>query len=168
MISKKKRILILDKERIAFKLRRMAYEIWEHNSNEDEIILVGVEHGGKIVADNLIEILAEICPIRARAISVSINKKKPLNHALDFDENLNGRTVVLVDDVINSGKTIMYSLHAILSYDLKKVLVAALVDRKHKSFPIASDIVGHTIATTLQEHIEVETRGNVINAVYLE
>ena len=62
----------------------------------------------------------------------------------------------------------MYSLHAILSYDLKKVMIAVLVDRKHKSFPVASDIVGHTIATTLQEHIEVVTKGSVITAVYLE
>ena len=62
----------------------------------------------------------------------------------------------------------MYSLNAILSFDLKKLMVAVLVDRKHKSFPIASDIVGHTIATTLQDHIEVETEGDEIVAVYLE
>ena len=87
---------------------------------------------------------------------------------LDIRENLSGHSVILVDDVVNSGKTIMYSLHSILSYDLKKLMVAVLVDRKHKSFPIASDIVGHSIATTLQDHIEVETEGNEIKAVYLE
>jgi len=62
----------------------------------------------------------------------------------------------------------MYSLNALLSFDLKKLMVAVLVDRKHKSFPIASDIIGHTVATTIQDHIEVETKGNVITAVYLE
>ena len=146
----------------------MAYEIWEHNSDEKELVLIGIEKGGKVLADNLTEILREISPLELVCISVNINKKNPLNHALDFEENLSGRAVVLVDDVANSGKTIMYSLHAILSYDLKKVMVAVLVDRKHKSFPISSDIVGHTVATTLQNHIEVETVDNDIVAVYLD
>ena len=165
---KKKQVLILDKERISYKLRRMAYEIWEQNSDEQEIILIGVEKGGKILADNLSVLLKEISPLKVKATSVNINKKKPLNHALDFELNLSGKTVVLCDDVVNSGKTIMYSLNAILSFDLKKAMVAVLVDRKHKSFPVASDIVGHTIATTLQDHIEVETKGKEIIAVYLE
>ena len=164
----KERVLVLDKARIGYKLRRMAYEIWERNSDEHEITLVGIEHGGRILADNLTAILKEISPLIVNTVSVSINKKNPLNHVLDFDENLNGKSVVLVDDVINSGKTMIYSLQALLTYNLKKLIVAVLVDRKHKSFPIASDIVGHTIATTLQDHIEVETDGEVITAVYLE
>jgi len=164
----KERILVLDKERIAYKLRRMAYEIWEKNCDEKELILIGIEKGGRILADNLATILKEISPLVVNTVSISINKKNPLNHALDFDENLSGKAVVLIDDVINSGKTIIYSFLAILSYDLKKLMVAVLVDRKHKSFPISSDIVGHTIATTLQDHIEVETRDNEILAVYLE
>jgi len=165
---KKKRVLVLDKERIAYKLRRMAYEIWERNSDEQEIILVGIERGGKILADNLSAMVKEISPLKVITVPLKINKKKPLNNAAEFAVNLSGRTVILVDDVVNSGKTIMYSLNSILSYDLKKLMVAVLVDRKHKSFPIASDIVGHTIATTLQDHIEVETEGDEIVAVYLE
>jgi pyrimidine operon attenuation protein / uracil phosphoribosyltransferase len=165
---KKKRVLILDRERISYKLRRMAFEVWEHNSDEKEIVLLGIEGGGKILADNLAAILKEISPLVITVLSVNINKKKPLNNVIDIRENLHGRTVILVDDVVNSGKTIMYSLHAILSFDLKKLMVAVLVDRKHKSFPIASDIVGHSVATTLQDHIEVETEGKKIVAVYLE
>ena len=168
MTTGKKRVLILDKERISYKLRRMAYEIWERNSDEQEITLIGIEPKGKILAGNIAAILKEICKLKVQTISININKKKPLNHAIDFEENLDGKSVILVDDVVNSGKTIMYSLHAILSYDLKKVMVAVLVDRQHKSFPIASDIVGHSLATTLQDHIEVETSGNEIMAVYLE
>ncbi len=168
MTARKKRVLILDKEAISNKLRRMAYEIWERNSDEKEITIIGIEQGGKIVANNLAAMLNEICKIKVHSMSININKKKPLNHALDFEQNLNGKSVILVDDVVNSGKTIMYSLHAILSYDLRKVMVAVLVDRKHKSFPIASDIVGHSLATTLQDHIEVETNGNEILAAYLE
>ena len=165
---KKKRVLILDKERIAHKLRRMAYEIWERNSDEKEITFVGVENGGKVLAENLSAIVKDISPLKVNVLSVSINKKKPLNHALDFETDLNGLCVILVDDVANSGKTITYSLQALLSYDLKKLMVAVLVDRQHKSFPVASDIIGLSIATTLQEHIEVEIKGREINAVYLE
>jgi len=165
---KKKKVEILDAERIAHKLRRMAYEIWERNSDEKELTLVGIESGGKVIADNLAALLTEISPLKVQVIAVTINKKKPLNHALDFDDNLTGRSIVLVDDVANSGKTITYSLHALLSYDLKKVMVAVLVDRKHKSFPIASDIVGLSVATTLQEHIEVEIEKGKVKSVYLQ
>ncbi len=165
---KKKKVVVLDKEAIAHKLRRMAYEIWEHNSDEQEITLIGIENGGKAVAESLGTLLKEISPLQVNVLSVSINKKNPLNHALAFEDNLTNKSIVLVDDVANSGKTITYSLHAILSYDLKRVMVAVLVDRKHKSFPIASDIVGLSIATTLQEHIEVEIKDGVISSVFLQ
>jgi len=164
---KKKRVLILDKERISHKLCRMAYEIWEHNSGEKEITLIGIKNGGKILADNLSKTIKEISPLKVRTIAISVNKKKPLG-ALEIDEDLTGRSVILVDDVVNSGKTIMYSMRAILQYDLKKLMVAVMVDRKHKSFPVYSDIVGHTVSTTIQDHIEMETEGNEITAVYLE
>ena len=146
----------------------MAYEIWEHNSSEQEIVLIGIKNGGKILADNLSAIIKEISPLQVHTIAFSINKKKLLNNIPEIKEDLTGRSVILVDDVVNSGKTIMYSMQALLAYDLKKLMVAVLVDRKHKSFPIYSDIVGHSVATTLQDHIEVETEGQEITAVYLE
>lgn len=164
----KKRILILDKQRIAFKLRRMAYEIWERNSEEKELVIIGIEKAGSIVAENLIDILKEISPLKIHSMSMQVNKKAPLDFVFHSDIDLSGKTVLLVDDVANSGKTLMYCLNGILAYDLKRVMVAVLVDRKHKSFPIATDIVGHSIATTLQDHIEVETSGKKVKAVYLE
>ena len=164
----KERILILNKERIGYKMQRMAYEIWEHNSHETAVTLVGIESGGRILAENLGRILASISPLKVEIVPLRINKKKPINDAIDFKTILNGRSVVLVDDVINSGKTVIYSLQALLCYDMKKLMVAVLVDRKHKSFPIASDIVGHSVSTTLMDHIEVETNGNEIEAVYLK
>src|SRR4051812_22200678 len=117
---KKKKIPILDQARIADKLRRMAYEIWERNSDEKEIVMIGIKEGGSILAENLSDLLREISPLKIINVSVEINKKRPLDFAVDFADNLSGRTVVLVDDVANSGKTLMYCLHGILSYDLKK------------------------------------------------
>jgi pyrimidine operon attenuation protein/uracil phosphoribosyltransferase len=165
---KEKRILLLDKQRIAFKMRRMAFEIWERNCDEKEIVVIGIDGSGKVVADNLVEILREISPLKIKTITLTINKKSPLDYAYEGTENLTGKAVVLVDDVANSGKTLMYSLNCLLAYNLKKVMVAVLVDRKHKSFPIAADIVGHTVATTIQDHIDVETSGKKVKAVYLE
>jgi pyrimidine operon attenuation protein / uracil phosphoribosyltransferase len=165
---KKKKVLLLDQERIGYKLRRMAYEIWERNSDEQEITMIGIAGSGKVVADSLVKLLEEISPLKINSITVNINKKRPLDFVFDFDDNLSGKTIVLVDDVANSGKTLLYCLQGFLSYDLKKVMVAVLVDRKHKSFPIATDIVGHSVATTIQDHIEVETEGKKILGVYLE
>ena len=165
---KEKRILLLDKQRIAFKMRRMAFEMWERNCDEKEVVVIGIAGSGKVVADNLVEILREISPLKIKTITLTINKKSPLDFAYEGTENLTGKTVILVDDVANSGKTLMYSLNCLLAYNLKKVMVAVLVDRKHKSFPIATDIVGHTVATTIQDHIDVETSGKKVKAVYLE
>ena len=164
----KERILVLNKERIAIKLRRMAFEIWEKNSIEQEITLLGIETAGSILADKLTEILREISPLNISTASIKINKINPLHLEEGLTVDLNGKSVIIVDDVINSGKTIMYALQFILPFNLKKLLVAVLVDRSHKSFPVSADIVGLTISTTLQEHITVETAGKDITAVYLQ
>jgi pyrimidine operon attenuation protein/uracil phosphoribosyltransferase len=164
----KERILILDKERIGFKLQRMAYQVWEHNSKADAVTLIGVEGSGLAVAQSLAKRIREISPLKVEVLSLKLNKKKPLSKEIKVSEDITGRSVVLVDDVANSGKTLLYALRPLLDYELKSIQVAVLVDRKHKSFPISPDIVGHTIATTLQEHIEVETEGENIEAAYLQ
>ncbi len=164
----KEKVLILDKERINWKMQRMAYQIWENFSNEQEVILLGIEGSGAAVARSLARRLGEISPLNVETISIKMNKKEPLAEEVTIPVDLSDKAVVLVDDVANSGKTLLYALRPILNYKLKKVLITVLVDRKHKSFPITPDIVGHTVATTLQEHIEVETDGEYITAAYLQ
>ena len=164
----KQRILILDKERIDHKLQRMAYQIWENNSNETEVTLLGIVNGGLAVAESLAARLRQISPLQVHVIPVKLNKKQPLSQEIKFIEDLNGRSIILVDDVANSGRTLLYAIKPLLTYEVKKIMVAVLVDRKHKSFPISSDIVGYSVATTLQEHIEVETDDNGIIAAYLQ
>lgn len=165
----KERVLILDKERIDRKLQRMAYQIWENNSHETEVTLIGIANGGLAVAESLAARLRQISPLKVHVIPVKLDKKQLLSSEIKLDEDLSGRSVVLVDDVANSGKTLLYAMKPLLAYEVKKIMVAVLVDRKHKSFPISSDIVGHSVATTLQEHIEVETdNNNGIVAAYLQ
>lgn len=164
----KERILILDKDRIGWKLQRMAYEIWEHNSNEKKVVLVGIQGSGLSVANALAAKLKAISPLQVEVVTLKINKRKPLANDIVIETDLSGCSVVLVDDVANSGKTLLYALRPVLDFELKKVMVAVLVDRKHKSFPVSPDIVGHSVATTLQEHIEVETGDDEIIAAYLQ
>lgn len=164
----KQRILVLDKERISHKLQRMAYQVWEHNSNEQNITLVGIQGGGFSVAESLAAHLKKISPLQVEVVNIRMNKRKPLSEEIIMPQDLTGRSVVLVDDVANSGKTLLYALRPLLNYELKKIMIAVLVDRKHKAFPVSPDIVGHTIATTLQEHIVVETEGDKISAAYLQ
>lgn len=160
--------LILDKERIDSKLQRMAYQVWEHNSHEESVTLVGIFGGGTSVAENLAERLRRISGLKVDVVMIKMNKRAPLAEAIELKEDLTGRSVVLVDDVANSGKTLLYALRPLLNYELKKIMIAVLVDRKHKAYPISPDIVGHSIATTIQEHILVETDNNEIKAAYLQ
>jgi pyrimidine operon attenuation protein/uracil phosphoribosyltransferase len=164
----KQRVLILDKERIDRKLQRMAYEIWENNSKGTEVTLVGIEGSGFAVAQNLAEHLGKISPLQVTVLPMKLNKRKPLSEEIRLDADLTGRSVILVDDVANSGKTLLYAMKPVLNYEPAHIMIAVLVDRKHKSFPVSPDIVGHTVATTMQEHIEVETSGNEIVAAYLQ
>jgi pyrimidine operon attenuation protein/uracil phosphoribosyltransferase len=160
--------LILDKERIDSKLQRMAYQVWEHNSNEQSVTLVGIHGGGTSVAENLAERLRKISALKVEVATIKMNKRNPLSEEIVLAEDLSGRSVVLVDDVANSGKTLLYALKPLLNYELKKIMIAVLVDRKHKEYPVSPDIVGHSISTTIQEHILVETNNNEITAAYLQ
>jgi pyrimidine operon attenuation protein/uracil phosphoribosyltransferase len=160
--------LILDKARIDSKLQRMAYQVWEHNSNEESVTLVGIHGGGASVAENLAARLRKISGLKVDVAKIKMNKRSPLSEAIELNEDLGGRSVVLVDDVANSGKTLLYALRPLLNYELKKIMIAVLVDRKHKEYPVSPDIVGHSIATTIQEHILVETDNNEITAAYLQ
>ena len=164
----KQRTIILDKERINWKMQRMAYQVWENYSHEESITLSGIEGSGTIVAKSLERRLKEISPLKVETIIEKLNKRKPLSDEIVISEDLTGKAIVLIDDVANSGKTLLYALAPILQYEPKKVMIAVLVDRRHKSFPITPDIVGHSVSTTLQEHIDVETEGEYITAAYLQ
>lgn len=164
----KERVLILDKQRIDWKLKRMAYQVWEHNTDVHEITIIGIERAGMAVANSLGKLLNEISGLNIKLISLKMNKKEPLTDMPVIEENLDGKSIVLVDDVANSGRTLLYALKPLLNYSPSRIMIAVLVDRKHKSFPITPDIVGHAVSTTLQEQITVEHDGDDIMAAYLE
>jgi len=159
--------LILDQQQITLKLKRMAFQIWERNTEEKELVIIGVEQSGSILAAALAKILQDVSPLKITLHHIVVSKKDPLNTPAQFTEDIAGKSVILIDDVANSGRTLLYAMKPLLEYSLKKILIGVLVDRKHKSFPVTPDIVGYSMATTLQDHIEVECKGNKIVGAYL-
>ncbi len=162
------KVLLLNQEQIDAKLLRMAYQIWEANSNESEIEIIGVKDGGVAVAKNIMAILKKISPLKVNFSSIGLNKFEPLAEPIEIKGDFNNKIVVLVDDVANSGKTLLYALKPLLDFNPTKILICVLVDRKHKNYPIIPDIIGHSVSTTLQDHIVVTYENNKISGAYLE
>lgn len=152
------------------KIRRMSYQILEQNYDAKEIVVVGIKNGGFQLAKRIVDCLEEISKVKLHLFSIELNKNKPGSEPVKYDFEdafLTKKTVILVDDVANSGKTLAYALIPILNCAPHKVQAAVMVDRKHKRFPISVDFVGISLATTLKEHISVSfTRGR--EAAYLE
>lgn len=159
--------LILSPQQIELKLQRMVYQIWEQNANQTEMVMIGIAQNGSVLAKILADKLQSISPIKVKLIELTIDKVNPLHQLPSISEDLNGKSVLLVDDVANSGKVLLYALKPVLSYFPAKINMAVLVDRKHKAYPINPDIVGHSISTTLQENISVESDGHTLTGVYL-
>jgi pyrimidine operon attenuation protein / uracil phosphoribosyltransferase len=150
---------ILDHESVQRKLRRIAHQLHEENCEEKRITLVGIAPRGYTLAKRLAELLLEISDLKVDLVEMKLDKdaplEKPLKLSIDVQE-LRDRTVVLVDDVLMSGRTLMHTASYLVQVPLKKLTTVVLVDRRHRTYPIRADIVGLTLSTTLQEHISVE------------
>lgn len=165
-----KRELILDKHQIQQKINRIAYQILEDNFEEEQVILAGVWARGYRFALRLQTVLQEISSIKVTVASVLIGKETE-NYNVESDIkliDLNDRVVIMVDDVLSSGRNLALGSAFFLNTPLKKLRTAVLINRSHKLFPIAIDFVGLELSTVLKEHVEVilnETIGD--DAVYL-
>lgn len=159
---------ILDQATVAKKLERMAYEIVENNIDEKEIVLAGIRVSGSIVAKNIQHLLAGISDIKTELITIELDKKSPREVTVSKNMDFNGKVIVVIDDVANSGKTMLYAIKPFLQYHPKKIQTLVLVERTHKAFPISTDFSGLSVATTLQEHIYVEVEGDLVKGAYLE
>ena len=164
----KEKNYILDQVRAAKKLRRMAYEIIENNTGEQELVLAGIRESGTVMAKNIQKLLAEISNVRTDLFIVTLDKHFPTTVTLSKEGNFDNKIIIVIDDVAMSGKTLLYAMQPFLAFHPKKIQTLVLVERSHKAFPVKPDYVGLSIATTLQEHIYVETEGEVIKGAYLE
>lgn len=164
------KVKILDTLQIRQKVSRLAYEVYENNFSEKELLVVGIEGNGYKVAQQLCHQLEKISPLKISLGKIALNKEKPWEGepVTDFDQkSFINKTVVLVDDVLNSGKTLMYAVKLFLDKPVKKINTVVLVDRNHTRFPVKADYVGLTLSTTLQEHIEADFSKKEKEAVYL-
>lgn len=159
---------ILSKETAEKKLRRMALEVAERNFDEQQIILIGIKDNGLVIAHLISNYLKEVFTGEVIVTALNLNKKMPdaivITPAMDF----NNKTILLIDDVANSGKTMLYALKPLLETYPKKIQTLALLERTHKSFPVDVDYVGLSISTTLHEHIFVEVLDDKVTGAWME
>ncbi|HVV54933.1 MAG TPA: phosphoribosyltransferase family protein [Mucilaginibacter sp.] len=165
-----KKLLILNEHQIAQKIDRIAYQLLEDNFDEKEIIIAGILPRGNFIAERLKNILDKIAPFKSTLMTIELDKQSSsLRATTNTDIRVcHDKTVIIVDDVLNSGKTLAYGFGVFLDVPLKKLRTVVLVDRNHKSFPVSTDYSGIALSTLLKEHVEVVLdREGQPDAVYL-
>ncbi len=159
---------ILDQRVAEKKIRRMALEIIENNPGPGTIILAGIRENGTILARFIQKLLTETSSVKTELIDISLDKRHPRDVSINKQIDFNDKVVIIIDDVANSGKTLLYALKPFLEYHPQKIQTMVLVERSHNNFPVRPDYIGLSIATTLQEQIIVETEGDRIFGAYLK
>jgi len=151
---------ILDHKAIAHKTRRIAYQIYESNANEKEIVLAGIASNGYKFALRLEQVLQEIAPFSITLCKVDMDKERPLGTIQTSlsPEEYQEKSIVLIDDVLNSGTTLVYGVQHFLQVPLKRFKTAVLVNRNHKKYPVKADFKGISLSTSLNESVKVTFR----------
>ena len=151
---------LLTAEEIEQKLIRMAYEIAERHYNEKNIVFIGIEDNGAAVSKRLFQLVKEIVSIPCELSSIQLAKENPIGTVqLSNSISLKNKCVVLIDDVFNSGQTLMHAASFLVAKEIHRLTTAVLVERKHRRFPIKADFVGLKLSTTLKEHVTVNMNG---------
>ncbi|UFH46246.1 phosphoribosyltransferase domain-containing protein [Flavobacterium galactosidilyticum] len=149
--------IILTNQEIEHKIRRIAYQIYETFVDEEEIVIAGIASNGYTFAKKITDALQVISPLKVSLCKVQINKQNPqlpIETSLSKEEYAN-KGLILVDDVLNSGTTLIYAVRHFIDVPLKKFKTAVLVDRNHKKYPVKADFKGISLSTSLLEHVQV-------------
>ncbi len=161
---------ILDNEQVKKIIKRMAFQVYETFIDEKELVISAIDGNGVQYAKLLIKEIEGISKLKLHFLIVSLNKKMPKEDQISLSDtklDLKNKSVLLVDDVLNTGRTLLYSSLPFLKAKVKRLKTAVLVDRNHKEFPVAADFIGLSLSTTLKEHVSVEIENKKIN-VYLK
>ena len=152
--------IILAHEQITHIIKRIAYQVYEDNISERELIVAGVRGEGFILAQLITEQLKEISDLNIQLLAIEMDKKNPiekdivLNPELD-SQDLNQKSVVVIDDVLNSGSTLLFSLQSFLKQPMRQIKTAVLVNRNHKKYPVKADFKGISLSTSSHENVRV-------------
>ncbi len=150
--------LILNNKQVGQRLNRLAWQVYEHCSEEKEIIIAGIGKNGFVLAGRIGKLVESISSLAVKVTHIELDKDKPLEYPIQIEltsDECKGKTILVVDDVSNSGKTLMYGVKPFLEFPVKSILTLVLVDRDHNRYPVKTNFVGLSLATTLQEHIAV-------------
>jgi pyrimidine operon attenuation protein/uracil phosphoribosyltransferase len=150
--------LLLNHNQIQQKINRMAYQLFEHNFEETEIVLAGIEQRGFILAQRIKQALEGFSNQKISLLSVEVEKDLPYQtfQVKSINQGIfENKVVIVIDDVLNSGKTLIYGVNQFLHAPVKKISTLVLIDRNHKRFPVNADYVGLSLATTLKQNIKV-------------
>jgi pyrimidine operon attenuation protein/uracil phosphoribosyltransferase len=161
--------IILTNQEIEHKIKRIAYQIYETFVDEDEIVIAGIASNGFIFAKKIAATLETISTLKISLCEVKVNKQNPdseIQTSLTKEQYAN-KGLVLVDDVLSSGTTLIYAVRHFLNVPLKKFKTAVLVDRNHKKYPVKADFKGISLSTSLLEHVQVIFDENGDNYAYL-
>ena len=148
---------ILNNLQIKKKIKRISLQIIESNNSEEEIVIAGIEKNGFIISKKISDEIKKNSDIKVKLCKIIIDKKNPrkqISTSLKLEDYQN-KSIVLIDDVLNSGATLIYAVKHFLDTDIKKIKTAVLVDRNHKKFPIKADFKGLSLSTSIQNHVEV-------------
>ena len=159
---------ILTEEVALKKLKRIALEVAERNFNEKELLLIGIKENGIVIAQIISKLMKAVFTGSITVVALSMNKKKPTTITIEKDIDVDGKTILLIDDVANSGRTMLYALKPLLEKHPKKIQTLALVERTHKTFPVDVNYVGLSISTTLNEHITIEVGKDKVMGAWME
>ena len=153
--------VILNSNQIGQKIKRLSYELYENNLEEKKVILLGINSNGNILSNRIKKNLDNLFPVNIESYNLKVDVNNSTFNKLGLErDSLNGKVVIIVDDVLNSGKTIAYSINLILPFYPKKIEVAVLVDRSHKNFPILAKYSGVKLNTTINEHVKIDFKKN--------
>ncbi|MFN4028088.1 MULTISPECIES: phosphoribosyltransferase domain-containing protein [Flavobacterium] len=149
--------IILNHQEIEHKIRRIAYQIYETFADENEVVIAGIAANGYILAQKIGQILNEITEDKIILCEVKIDKTNPFNLITTSisQEEYQDKCIVLVDDVLNSGTTLIYGVKHFLNVPVKKFKTVVLIDRNHKKYPVKADFKGLSLSTSSKEHVQV-------------
>ena len=159
MIEASEKSLVLNGSQVIQKIKRIAYEIYENNFSEKSIVLAGIDGQGYALAKILEKELKSISPLSVVLVKVSLDKFTAVQSEVTIDasaKEIKRKCIVLIDDVLNTGRTLAYALKPFTALEIKKIEVAVLVNRSHTLFPIVPTYSGYELATTLTDHVEVK------------
>lgn len=154
---------VLNHKQVGQKITRMAFEIYERNLHASGgMVVAGISGMGTILGHLLATELRKISPLQVEELEVILDKQAVTATEIQLSNPiaLKGKTIILVDDVLNTGKTLVYALKPFLEHEVQKIEIAVLVNRSHGLFPVKPDYTGFELATTYNEHIRVDFSGN--------